>query len=106
MRIFSLILCVFLCTGCQVASRQLVESSVPSLSAAPPVEVLKAAPVPEKTPFIEKQEVVSTANDCFAEAFDFMQYWLKEDAKTEFDFSFERGGSVRSSVGYSGHLLF
>lgn len=106
MRILIGLLCLLLCFGCQATSRQLLETAtVPSLTAAPPAQTLQATKL-VTDPVRETTEEITTANDCFSSAFDFMDYWSKQDAKTQMRFSVEHGGALKTSLDYSGALLF
>jgi hypothetical protein len=107
MRILAVILCIFLCFGCQSASRQLMEAaSTPELTAAPPVQTIQAVPETQTSPVLAEQDTSPTSNDCFGAAFDFMDYWGKTEATTQMHISVEQGGAVKSSLGYSGSFLF
>lgn len=107
MRILIVILCIFLCIGCQTASKQLMaEVSVASLTAAPPAQTIQAVPEIRQNPVLEVPAVIPTVNDCFSAAFDFVDYWGRSETTTQISLSVEQGGAVKSSLGYSGAFLF
>lgn len=107
MRILAVIISLFLCFGCQSASRQLMaEPAATTLAAAPPVQSLQAVSDAVRTPVLAQQPEPAAANDCFDAAFGFMDYWSKSEVTTQVDLSVERDGAMRSSIRYSGALLF
>ena len=99
-----IICCLFFCCSCQTTSKQLYQEAIaPAYTPAPVAAQIQTVPTVSAPVAIE--ETVSSADSCFASAFDFIDQWNNTET-TQVTMSADRGGAVKTAIEYSGLKLF